>query len=125
MRRFGAFVEPSPIGSVSFPLTFVVLATSGRAKLREAPVNGTSPKERLQYGFSQRFVMKQPLHSFAVSGERIFLASAETSTSAIVFTRRISHTYYLGVFAVAFGTAWACTHGDLLLRNCHSPILLY
>jgi hypothetical protein len=42
-----------------------------------------------------------------------------------VFTRGISQTYYLGVVAVAFGTAWACTHGDLLLRNCHSPIVVY
>src|SRR5947208_2569712 len=37
-----------------------------------------------------------------------------------MFTCRISQTNYLGVFTVAFGTAWACTHGDLLLRNCHS-----
>lgn len=42
-----------------------------------------------------------------------------------MFTRRISQTYDLGVFTVAFGTAWACTHGDLLPRNCHSLIVVY
>ena len=36
-RRPGAFVEPSPIGLVAFPLTLVVLAAAGRTKLPEAP----------------------------------------------------------------------------------------
>jgi hypothetical protein len=36
-RRLRTFVEPSPIDSVAFPLTFVGLAALGRTKLLEAP----------------------------------------------------------------------------------------
>ncbi len=54
----------------------------------------------------------------------VLLAFAKTSASAVMFTRRTSQRDYLGVFAVAFGTAWACTHGGLLLRNCHSLIVV-
>jgi hypothetical protein len=32
----------------------------------------------------------------------------------------ISQAHYLGFFTVAFRTAWARTHGDLLLKDCHS-----
>ena len=42
-----------------------------------------------------------------------------------MLTCGIPQAYYLGVFAVAFGAAGACTHGDLLLRNCHSLIVVY
>ena len=43
-RRFGAFVQPSPISSVSFPLPFVVLAAPGRTKLRELPAESHQPE---------------------------------------------------------------------------------
>ena len=36
-RRLRTFVEPSPIDSVAFPLTLVVLAALGRTKLLEVP----------------------------------------------------------------------------------------
>lgn len=40
-----------------------------------------------------------------------------------MFTRRIAQQDYLGVFTVALGTTWSCMHGDLLLKNCHLPIM--
>jgi hypothetical protein len=52
------------------------------------------------------------------------MAYAETRTPAVAFTRGISQTYCRGVFIAAFGTAWLGTHGDLLLGNCHSLIVM-
>jgi hypothetical protein len=52
------------------------------------------------------------------------MAFAETGTPAVAFTRSISQAYCRGVFIAAFGTARLCTHGDLLLGNCHSLIVM-
>jgi hypothetical protein len=41
-----------------------------------------------------------------------------------MFTRGVPQRDDLGIFTVADGTIWVSTHGDLLLRNCHLPIIL-
>src|SRR6202040_1787389 len=54
----------------------------------------------------------------------VLLTFAKTGESAVMFPRRTLQRNYLGFFTVAFGTAWTCTHGGLLLRNCHSLIVV-
>jgi hypothetical protein len=41
-----------------------------------------------------------------------------------MFARGVPQRDDLGIFTVAYRTIWASTHGDLLLRNCHLPIIL-
>ena len=46
-RRLRTFVEPSPIGLVALPLTFVGLAAPGRAKLLEVQAEADQPERAL------------------------------------------------------------------------------
>jgi hypothetical protein len=46
-RGLRTFVEPFPIGLVSFPLTFVGRAAAGRAKLLEVPAEADQPERTI------------------------------------------------------------------------------
>jgi hypothetical protein len=51
------------------------------------------------------------------------LTLVKANASAVMFTRWVSQSEDFRVFTVALGTTRDSTHGDLLLRNCHLPMI--
>ena len=81
------------------------------------------PKGRPQPGLPQRFSGRGLHIRSPYPAKELRLTFAKANASAVMFTRRVSQRDDFRVFTIALGTTRHFTHGDLLLRNCHLPMI--